>query len=130
MRRLILLVCAIVLVDTMFYAAIAPLLPYYAHRLQLSKSAAGVLVAAYPAGTLVGSLPGGWLATRAGVRSTVLLGLALMAGASLVFGFGRSAWVLDVARFAQGVGGAASWAGGLAWLVGAGPAARRGEMIG
>ena len=30
----------------------------------------------------------------------------------------------------QGVGGAASWAGALAWLIAAGPAERRGELIG
>jgi MFS family permease len=129
-RRLLLLVSAIVLVDTAFYAAISPLLPYYSDRLDLSKSAAGVLAAAYPAGTLVASLPGGWLATRIGVKPTVLVGLGLMSVSSLVFGLADSVVVLDGARFLQGVGGAASWAGGLAWLVASGPAERRGELIG
>jgi MFS family permease len=129
-RRLLLLVGAIVLVDTMFYAAIAPLLPYYAHRLDLSKASAGVLAAAYPAGTLAGALPGGWLAARVGVRPTVLLGLALLAASSLAFGFAGDVAILDGARFVQGVGGAATWAGGLAWLVRRAPAARRGEVIG
>jgi MFS family permease len=130
MRRLLLLVSAIVLVDTMFYAAITPLLPYYAHRLDLSKGAAGILAAAYPAGALVGALPGGWLAARAGVRPAVLIGLGLLAASSLVFGFANHAALLDAARFVQGLGGAASWAGGLSWLVGRAPAERRGEMIG
>ena len=53
MRRLLLLVCAIVLVDTSFYAAITPLLPYYADHNHLTKTGAGLLVGAYPAGTLV-----------------------------------------------------------------------------
>ena len=43
-------------------------------ELGLSKSAAGVLAAAYPAGTLVGALPAGWLAARWGVKPTLLLG--------------------------------------------------------
>ncbi|HEX8053648.1 MAG TPA: MFS transporter, partial [Thermoleophilaceae bacterium] len=68
MRRLLLLVCAIVLVDTMFYAAITPLLPHYSDELGLSKAEAGVLAAAYPAGTLLGSLPSGWLAVRIGAK--------------------------------------------------------------
>lgn len=129
-RRLVLLVSAIVLVDTMFYAVVAPLLPHYADALGLSKAAAGVLTASYAAGTLIGSLPAGVLAARAGARPTVLVGLTLMAAASLAFGFARQAALLDVARFVQGVGGACSWAGGLAWLVHAAPRGRRGELIG
>jgi MFS family permease len=130
LRRLFLLVAAVVLVDTMFFAAVAPLLPHYRDELGLSKSAAGVLAAAYPAGTLVGSLPAGWLAARAGVKPTLLLGLGLLASTSLVFGFASHVALLDGARFAQGVGGACTWAGGLAWLVSASPAERRGTMIG
>jgi MFS family permease len=130
MRRLLLLVSAIVLVDTMFYAAITPLLPHYSDELGLSKAEAGLLTAAYPAGTLLGSLPSGWLAVRVGARRTVLLGLAALAGSSVAFGLGESLAMLVAARFVQGLGGAASWTGALAWLVAAGPAERRGELIG
>lgn len=130
MRRLLLLVSAIVFTDTMFFAAITPLLPSYADDFSLSKSAAGVLTAAYPAGTFVGALPGGWLAARFGVRSTVLVGLAGMIAASLAFAFAPSIAVLDVARFVQGVAGAASWAGAIGWLIAASPGDRRGELIG
>ena len=42
-RRLVLLISAVVLVDTMFYAVVAPLLPHYADELGLSKAAAGLL---------------------------------------------------------------------------------------
>src|SRR5215217_7316834 len=114
----------------MFYAAITPLLPELRDEFDLSKTAAGILAAAYPAGTFIGALPGGWLAARVGVRPTVLLGLGLLVGASLAFAFAQSVVVLDVARFVQGVGGAASWAGALGWLIGAAPRDRRGELIG
>jgi MFS family permease len=124
------MVGAIVLVDTMFYAAITPLLPDYAERFDLSKTSAGILTAAYAAGTLLGSIPAGLLAARAGVKATLLLGLGLMSAASVAFAFAPSVVALDVARFVQGLGGAASWAAAMAWLVAAAPASRRGEMIG
>jgi MFS family permease len=130
MRRLALLVGAIVLVDTMFYAAITPLLPHLADELGLGKNGAGVLAGSYAAGTLVGSLPGGWLAARAGVKATILLGIGLMSISGLAFAFGSSIELLDAARFLQGFGGACSWGGGMAWLAGEAPRERRGELIG
>ncbi len=129
-RRLLVLACLIVFVDTTFYAAITPLLPHFEDEFGLSKSASGVLAGAYPAGTFVGALPGGYLAARAGVRATVLLGLALLTVSSVAFAFAGSIAVLDAARFVQGIGGAASWAGAMAWVASAAPRERRGEMIG
>jgi MFS family permease len=129
-RKLLLLVSLIMLVDTMFFAALTPLLPHYADTLGLSKTGAGVLTAAFGIGTLVGSLPAGLLAARIGVKPVVLLGLSLLALTSLAFGFGSSVWVLDTARFLQGFGGACTWTGSLAWLVSAAPPERRGELIG
>ena len=130
MRRLFWLVAAVVLVDTMFFAAVAPLLPHYTDELDLSKTGAGVLTAAYPAGTFVGALPSGWLATRWGVKPTLLLGLSMLGLASLGFAFAGTVVVLDTARFIQGVGGACMWAAGMAWLMSAAPPDRRGELIG
>ena len=130
MRRLLFLVSAVVLVDTMFYAAIVPLLPEYRGDLGLSKSAAGGLTASYAAGTLLGALPSGWLAGRVGGKATVLTGLGLLAVSSVAFGFAKDIVLLDAARFVQGIGGACSWAGGFAWLMAAAPADRRGELIG
>jgi MFS family permease len=130
MRRLLFLVSAIVLVDTMFFAALTPLLKHYVDELDLGKAGAGLLQAMYPAGALVAAIPGGIAAARFGVKPTVMIGLGLLAVTTAAFGFADSVWALDLARFLQGVSSAFSWTGGLSWLVAASPAGRRGQLIG
>jgi MFS family permease len=129
-ERLVLVVSAAVFIDTMFYAVISPLLPELRHQLGLSKLSAGVMTASYPAGMLVGSLPGGALTVRTGPRFTVCAGLLMLVGSTVAFGWLNSALSLDLARFVEGVGGACSWAGGIAWIVAATPVQRRGAVIG
>lgn len=120
----------VVLADTVLYAVLAPLLPGLDHSLHLTKLSAGLLVAAFPAGTLIGSIPGGLLVIRFGPRATVLIGLAGLALTSVAFGWLQSIAALDIARFAEGVASACSWAGGLAWVASATPSERRGAMMG
>lgn len=129
-ERLVLVVSIAVFIDTMFYAVISPLLPELTHQLHLSKLSAGVMTASYPAGMLLGSLPGGALAVRTGPRFTVCVGLVLLVASTVGFGWFDSASALDLARFVEGFGGACSWAGGIAWIVAATPAQRRGAVIG
>jgi MFS family permease len=129
-RRLVLVMGAVVFVDTMFYAVIAPLLPGLVHELHLSKLSAGVLTASYPIGTLLGALPGGMLAVRAGPRFAVCTGLGLLAVSTVAFGLLHQVVALDAARFLEGIGGACSWAGAVAWIVAETAPERRGTMIG
>ena len=130
MRRLLLLVGAVIFVDTMFFAALTPLLPGYAEDLDLTKAGVGVLAAAYPAGALAGGIPGGVSAARFGVKPTVVAGLLLMVVTTAAFGFAESIVLLDLARFAQGFASALTWTASLAWLVARAPADRRGLLIG
>jgi len=129
-RRLLALSCAIVLVDTIFYAALTPLVPLFEEKFGLSKSAVGILSGAYGAGVLVGSVPGGYLASRSGVRITALVGLILMSVTSVMFALVDTTWLLVAVRFAGGFGSALSWVAAFTWLVDRAPEVRRAEMIG
>jgi MFS family permease len=129
-QKLLLLVGPVLLIETMFFTAVAPLLPHYEETLGLSKLQAGILVGSYGAGCFAGAIPGGVFASRVGVRPTMLVGLTLLGTLSVVFAFATSIWLLDAARFGQGVGAALAWTGGLSWLVMEGSRERRGELIG
>jgi MFS family permease len=129
-RRLLLLVSVLVLVDTMLYAALTPLLPHFARTLHLSKAGAGVLMASYAAGALLGGLPGGRAASLLGPRRAILMGLTLMGVSGVAFAFADSFGALLAARVVQGAGSAFTWAGAFSWLTSCAPPERRGEMIG
>jgi MFS family permease len=130
MRRLVVLLSAIVGLDITFFTALTPLLPHFVSKYDLSKAGAGVLFASYAAGVLAAAVPSGLAAARFGPKRTALIGVSLTAAASLAFALAGSAWALGAARFIQGCGSALSWAGALAWLVAAAPRERRGALIG
>jgi MFS family permease len=130
MRRLLVLVSVVVAVDTLFFTALTPLIPHFAHKYGLSKTGAGVFISAYAAGTLLGAIPGGLATTRLGPKRTVLFGLALMTASSLGFALAGNVWTLGASRLFQGIGSAFSWAGGLAWVIASAPRDRRGALLG
>jgi MFS family permease len=130
MHRLLILASMMIFLDVVFFSAIAPLLPQYADDLGLSDAQAGILSASYAAGTLLASLPAGFVASRVGPRKTVIVGLGILGVASLVFGLAEQILLLDLARFVQGVAGALIWSGALTWLVSVAPEENRGSVIG
>jgi predicted MFS family arabinose efflux permease len=77
-----------------------------------------------------GALLGGWIATRTGVRRTIVVGLLLFTGSIVAFGFGSDIVVLDGLRFVQGIACGCIWGGGLAWVIAISPRDRRGEALG
>jgi len=129
-RRLFVLVSSIVFVDAMLFGTLSPLIPGYAEQYDLSKAGAGVLAGAFGAGALLGGIPGGLAAARFGPKSAVVLGLALLAAACVLFAVAGSAEALGIARFVQGFSSTVTWAGALAWATVSSPRERRGEVIG
>jgi MFS family permease len=129
-RRIVVLVSVLLGFESLLYATVAPILPHYAHEFSASKPAIGVLVAAYPAGMIPGSLLGGWIATHANVRNTTVVGLLLFTVSVIPFGFATDIATLDLLRFVQGTACGCIWAGGLAWVIALVPRERRNKVIG
>jgi MFS family permease len=129
-RRLVSLIGVVLLFESALYSAVTPILPHYADTLHASKPAIGVLSAAYPAGLIPGALLGFWVATRAGVRHTTVLGLCGFGLAVIGFGFGTSIVMLDVLRAIQGLFCGLIWCGGLTWVIHVTPVQRRSRTLG
>jgi len=114
----------------MLFGAIIPLLPHFVDRYDLTKLEAGLLLGAYGGGALVGGIPGGLLVGRVGPKRGVLAGLAVLALASLAFALAGGPLALGLARFAQGVSSATTWAAALAWVAVSVERERRGQALG
>jgi MFS family permease len=116
--------------EGLVYAAIAPLLPQYAEQHNLSEGTAGLLVAAYPIGTLLATPSAAALSTWRGSKVALFGGLSILGAATLVFGFSHDTAPLLAARLVQGLGGAYAWVGGLSLLFRLAPPEKKGGLVG
>ena len=128
--RLLVVTSAALLVEGLFFTALAPLLPGFQRHLGLSKFGLGLLSAMYPLGIVLGAIPTAITSARVGVRRTMVAGLVTVAAMNLAFGFAQSLHMLFVAQFVGGIGGAAVWSGALVWLLRSSAQGERGRTIG
>ncbi|MBS1878497.1 MAG: MFS transporter [Actinobacteria bacterium] len=125
------MVAAAFALESALFSTLSPLLPHYESEFAMSRLASGVLAASYTAGMVVGTLIAGlWASARFGVRATALVGCALLAGSSLVFGAADSVLMLDLTRGVQGIAAGLVWCSLLGWLILLTPAEARGRMMG
>lgn len=124
------LVGFVLALESVVFAAIAPLLPQYVAEHQLSEGMAGVLVAAYPIGILLGTAPAVAMSAKAGSRAALLGGLSVLGVATAVFGFADATASLLAARLTQGLGAAFAWVGGLSLLFRLVPPENKGGLVG
>jgi multidrug resistance protein len=117
-------------VDMLLYYLLVPLLPRYAETLHLSQMEVSVLFGSYAVALLAATFPVALLTDRFGRRRPMLWGLAGLGITTLVFAFSKDYRLLVVARFLQGVAGAATWLPGMALLADHFPAESRGRAMG
>ena len=109
---------AAILLDTLSYSTIIPLLPSLAETHGWSPARVGLVVALLPLASLLGTWPVAAAARRLGYPAVLQAGVALLALASLlqaVAGDGRKGEpALLVARLLMGVSGACTWISAMA----------------
>ncbi|MGH7569352.1 MAG: MFS transporter [Gemmatimonadales bacterium] len=104
MKRLAVLM-AVCFVDMLGLMLVAPLMPFYALRLQAPEWLVGPLIASFAVAQLISSPVWGKFSDRYGRRPVMLIGLGASAFAYLIFGFADSLWMLFASRIVQGLGG-------------------------
>ena len=104
MRRLSVLM-AVCFVDMLGLMLVAPLMPFYATRMNAPEWMVGWLISAFAVAQLISSPVWGKFSDRYGRRPAMLIGLAGSAIAYVVFGFATTLAMLFASRLVQGLGG-------------------------
>lgn len=104
MKRLSVLM-AVCFVDMLGLMLVAPLMAFYAKRMNAADWMVGPLIASFAVAQLVSSPVWGKVSDRYGRRPAMLIGLAGSAVAYAIFGYATSLWMLFASRLVQGLGG-------------------------
>ena len=116
MRRAVLPIYALFLLETLTWIAMVPLAPTYADDFGLSGVETGAILAAASLAALVAALPLGVLADRFGAREITLVSAGLFTFATLGQGLAGDFWSLLLARAGFGAAFGALWGAGASWL--------------
>ncbi len=130
MKKLLVLVCVVIFVDSLGYGVVVPVMPVYARDLGVNELALGMLFASYALGNIVAALPFGLISDRLGRRPFLVFGMLAMAGAFVLYAYSTTYTSLFLSRFLDGVTAAANWSVGLAIIADVYPAGERGQGMG
>lgn len=104
MRRLAVLM-AVCFLDMLGLMLVAPLMAFYATRLNAADWMVGPLIASFAVAQLISSPFWGKVSDRYGRRPAMLIGLIASAFAYVIFGFANTLAMLFASRIVQGLGG-------------------------
>ena len=99
------------------FGIVAPAIPLFAQEFDVSVLLASSVISAFALMRLVGALPAGWLVDRTGERTTLIVGLSIVAISSGVAGLSTSFTQLIVLRGIGGLGSAMFTVSALALLL-------------
>ena len=116
MRRSVVPIYGLVLLETLVWIAIVPLAPTFASEFGLSPVETGAILSAASLAALVVALPFGRLADRIGARRVTIASAALFTLSTLGQGLAKEFWTLLLARALFGLAFGTMWGAGAAWL--------------
>lgn len=116
--------------DLVAYSVAVPVLPDYATRFNASPTTIGLLFASFGATLLVLSIPMGAISDRVGRKGPMIVGLGLLAAATLAFAYAQSLPMLFAARLLQGAADGMTWIVGFALIADLYGPAERGRAMG
>jgi DHA1 family solute carrier family 18 vesicular amine transporter 1/2 len=123
-------VCLGMLVDSLLYSVVVPVLPVYTAGLGASTIAIGVLFASYAVGLVLATPLLAAFSDRRGRRRPILLGSAALVVTTVLYAFADTYPLLLAARFLQGAAAAAVWTAGIALVADLVPRDRLGRSMG
>ena len=104
MKRLAVLM-VVCFVDMMGLMLVAPLMAFYAKRMDAADWMVGPLISSFAVAQLISSPVWGKVSDRYGRRPAMIIGLGASAIAYAIFGYATSLWMLFASRVVQGLGG-------------------------
>jgi predicted MFS family arabinose efflux permease len=123
-------VTAATFTDIVALGVAVPVLPDLSRRLGASAAIIGLLFGSFGATMLVVSMPMGAVSDRIGRRTPMLVGLAALAGSTLLFAYALRLPALFAARLVQGAADATTWVVGFALIADLYPPDTRGRVTG
>ncbi len=101
--------CFAVFVSMLGFGLVMPILPIYARDFGATGTQLGFLTASFAVARLVTTLPGGWLADRAGRKKPIVLGLLAYSVVMSLYGLSQDVTHLILLRGLQGMASGIVW---------------------
>jgi MFS transporter, DHA1 family, solute carrier family 18 (vesicular amine transporter), member 1/2 len=116
--------------DLLAYSIAVPVLPDLTGRLGATPTTIGFLFASFGVTLLGVSIPMGAISDRVGRRVPLVIGMAILAGSTLIFAYATTLPGLFAARLMQGAADAITWGVGFALIADRYDAPERGRVMG
>lgn len=121
---------AVLFTDMLLHGLAIPVLPLLPAVVEQGPAATGILFSSYAVAMIIATLFAGRIVDRHGAKTPLVIGLAGLIAATLLFALGAPYWLLLLARFAQGIAGGMSWVAALSLIAAVTGFDKRGQMMG